>query len=186
MAEATKQIISSKQSENLGKISRYDTPGISLSNAFTHFLGLDSNDASALIDYEKCFTSEIHYKAGETIFATGSEGDGFYVVLSGSVMVLSEDRRDKSSGAGVQRMKRNMVESGQLSRMLSVGSVFGFVDFILKRPRRFSAVAGKDSIIAICHRSGLDNLKKEKPELDRIVDKMLLLCSAVELAAKDP
>ena len=192
MAEAPSETLPFRRLEDLVTVSG-DTPGISLSTAFTHFLGLEAHDAAALIDYEKygkAFHSETLYKAGETIFASGTDADGFFVVLSGSVAVLSVSAASNAilSGAGMQRIKqrRNVVESGQLSRVLSVGSVFGFVDFVLRRPRTFSVVAGKDSIIAKCHRSGLDDLKKEKPDLDRIVDKVLLLCSVVELATKDP
>jgi CRP-like cAMP-binding protein len=90
------------------------------------------------------------------------------------------------SGAGIQHVKRrNVLESGQVSRVLSVGSVFGFVDFVLKRPRTFSVVAGKDARVAKCHRSGLDELKLENSELDRIIDRVLLLCSVLELATRD-
>lgn len=172
-----------------------DTTGISLSTAFTHFLGLEPHDAAALIDYEKCgraFHSETLYKAGETIFASATNSDGFFVVLSGSVVILG-DRSDSGgasnailSGAGMQHIKqrRNVVESGQVSRVLSVGAVVGFVDFLLKRQRTFSVVAGKDSLVAKCHRSGLDELKRENPDLDRIVDKVLLLSSAVELSTR--
>lgn len=62
----------------------------------------------------------------------------------------------------------------------------GFVDFILQRPRSFSVVATKDALVAKFHRSGLDELKAKNPDLDRIVDKVLLLCSVVELASHDP
>ena len=64
--------------------------------------------------------------------------------------------------------------------------LLGFVDFILQRPRTFSVVAGKNALVAKCHRSGLDELKAENPALDRIVDKVLLLCSVVELSTRDP
>ncbi|KAL7542533.1 hypothetical protein ACHAXR_011871 [Thalassiosira sp. AJA248-18] len=194
--EAPCQSLSFRRLEDLVPVSG-DTPGISLSTAFTHFLGLEPNDAAALIDYEKCgkaFHSETLYKSGEVIFASRMNADGFFVVLSGSVVVLVEDRSVSGasnsifSGAGMQHIKqrRNIVESGQVSRVLSVGSVVGFVDFVLKRPRTFSVIAGKDSLIAQCHRSGLDELKKDNPDLDRIVDKVLLLCSVVELATRDP
>lgn len=68
-----------------------------------------------------------------------------------------------------------------------VNACEGFVDFVLERPRTFSVVAGSDNtLVAKCHRSGLDRLKAENPVMDRIVDKVLLLCSAVELASRDP
>ena len=110
------------------------------------------------------------------------------MVLLSDEPVISGTSNSILSGAGMQQIKqrRNVVECGQVSQVLSVGSVFGFVDFILKRQRTFSVVAGKDSLIAKCHRSGLDQLKRENQDLDRIIDKVLLLCSAVELATRGP
>ncbi len=171
-----------------------DTTGISLSTAFTNFLGLEAHDAASLIEYEKrgkTFHSEDLYTAGETVFSSGAEADGFYVLLSGSAVILLDDKLvgDSSirSGAGVKHLKRrNVLESGQISRVLSVGTVFGFVDFVLRRPRTFTVVAWRDSLVAKCHRSGLDALKRENADLERIVDKVLLQCSVVELAARDP
>jgi hypothetical protein len=172
-----------------------ETTGISLSTAFTHFIGLEPHHAAALIDYEKkgkAFHSEKLYKAGETIFLSGTDADGFFVVLGGSVVILQDQQSAASSshkilsGAGMQHVKRrNVLESGQVSRMLSVGSVFGFVDFVLNRSRTFSVVAEKDARVAKCHRSAMDELKKENPELDRIIDRVLLLCSVIELATRD-
>ena len=170
-----------------------DTTGISLSTAFTNFLGLETHDAAALIDYEKrgkAFHTEDLYTTGATVFSSGAEADGFFVVLSGSVVILLDDRSVGNSsirsGAGVKHVKRrNVLESGQISRVLSVGTVFGFVDFVLKRPRQFTVVAWRDALVAKCHRSGLDELKRENTELERIVDKVLLLCSVVELAARE-
>lgn len=176
-----------------------DSSAISLSTAFTHYLGLDQSDTSALINYEndgKAFHTETYYESGDTIFASGeeAEADAFYVVLSGSVVLLADASVNRGSnailsGAGMQHVKQRRSSGagiGQVSRALSVGSVFGFVDFVLKRPRTFSVVAGKDSLIAECHQSGLDELKQNNPDLDRIVDKVLLLCSVADLATRDP
>lgn len=173
----------------------HNAASISLSAAFTHFVGLEPHHAAALTEYEKqgkTFHSEKQYKNGETIFLSGTDADGFFVVLGGSVVIVQDDRSVTSShailsGAGIQHVKRRNVvlESGQASRVLSVGSVFGFVDFVLNRPRTFSVVAGKDAIVAKCHRSGMDELKRENSELDRIIDRVLLLCSVVELATRD-
>ena len=78
MAEAPNNSLSFRRIEDLVSVSG-NTPGISLSTAFTHFLGLEMHDAAALIEYEKCgkaFHSEILYKAGETIFASETNADG--------------------------------------------------------------------------------------------------------------
>ncbi|KAL7430923.1 hypothetical protein ACHAXH_003229, partial [Discostella pseudostelligera] len=182
LAEAPTDSLSFRPPQELISATR-DTTCISLSTAFTHFIGLEPHDAAALIEYEKqgnAFHSEKLYTSGETIFLSGTDADGFFVVLGGSVLILQDDRLVASShaifsGAGIQHVKRrNVLESGQVSRVLSVGSVFGFVDFVLKRPRTFSVVAGKDARVAKCHRSGLDELKLENSELDRIIDRVLL------------
>ena len=169
---------------------------ISLSNAFTNFLGLEEKSAAALVEYERhgrSFHTETSYTSGQTIFSPGTIADGFYVVLSGTVAVLLDDRfgggsQTIMSGAGWQKLQRpnmNVLQDGQISRVLSVGSVFGFVDYILKRPRSFHVVANgaKNALVAQVSEAGLDELKKKTPELEQIVDKVLLLCSVVELAA---
>jgi len=166
---------------------------ISLSNAFTNFLGLEEKSAAALVEYERngrLFHTETMYTSGQTIFCPGTNSDSFFVVLSGTVAVLLDDRFGASqtilSGAGMQKLQRpmNMFQAGQISRVLSVGSIFGFVDYILQRPRSFHVVAGaKNALVAQVSRAGLNEVKNETPELERIVDKVLLLCSVVELAA---
>lgn len=40
-------------------------------------------------------------------------------------------------------------------------------------------------VLLQCHQDGLDSLKAENLALSGIVDKVLLLCSVVELASKD-
>eukprot|EP00804_Cyclotella_cryptica_P022108 CCRYP_011586-RD/>CCRYP_011586-RD protein AED:0.09 eAED:0.09 QI:247/1/1/1/0.36/0.5/12/380/966 len=149
---------------------------ISLSTAFTHFIGVEPDHAKALEEYEKSklsFHTETRYKLGETIFCSGTNADGFYIVLSGSVVILKDGNRSDNeivSGAGKQHVitRRNIIESGQVSRILSVGSIFGFVDFVLQRPRTFSVVAGAENVlIAKCHRDGLDRLKADNPAMDR-------------------
>ena len=60
-----------------------DKSRISLSTAFTTFLGLEKEDAAALVEYEKghkAFHIETSYSKGETIFSSGDESDGFFVI----------------------------------------------------------------------------------------------------------
>ena len=181
-------------SNRLGALSTADgvNSRISLSTAFTTFLGLEKEDAEALVEYEKghkAFHIETLYTKGETIFSSGDKSDGFFVILQGSIIVLLDDasRGGAStifSGGGIRvRNRRRITESGKASRVQTVGSVFGFVDYVLNRNRSFTVVAGKECLVAKCKRSGLDELKRENPNLDRIVDKVLLLCSVVELAS---
>ncbi len=71
---------------------------------------------------------------------------------------------------------------GDVGAFIPTGGIFGFVDYVLDQPRLFSAVAAKDkTFIARLHRQGLLKLKAESPELDRIVDRVLLQISMQEL-----
>ena len=59
----------------------------------------------------------------------------------------------------------------------------GFVDFILEKTRSFGAVAkSNNTIVAKINRDGLDGMKVKSPELQGLVDKLLLQASIRELA----
>ena len=61
--------------------------------------------------------------------------------------------------------------------------MFGFVDFLLKRPRAFGAVATEDGVaLARIRRERLDRLKSDNPEVYRIVQNVILQASVMELA----
>lgn len=198
-----KSLVAEKPTNLISKQLLTNLPGastsISLSTAFTQF-GLEPDHVKALEEYEKSgksFHSEAMYKAGEMIFSSGTNSDGFYIVLAGSVVVLkdggSPDGNEILSGAGRQQFtsRRNIVENAQVSSIHPVGRIFGFVDFVLQRPRTFSVVAGAENTVVAkvslsswfnvyaaemltilaffsqCHRDGLDKLKAENPDLDR-------------------
>lgn len=105
---------------------------ISLSAAFTNFIGVQPDHAKALDDWEKSgksFHIETKYNAGDTIFSAGTNADGFFIVLSGSVVVLKDGKnedKDILSGAGRQQSsRRNIVDGNNVSSVLSVGRIFG-------------------------------------------------------------
>jgi len=165
---------------------------ISLSTAFVNLLGLNQVDTTMLEAFERKeapFHDETEYHSGEAIFQQGSLSDAFFVVLSGSVAVFRGERistvTNILSGAGnVQsvRARREGSELGEVSAFLPPGSVFGFVDFILIRQWEFSAVAAKDNtLVARLHRGGLERLQAESPELNHIMDKVLLQAAILEL-----
>jgi CRP-like cAMP-binding protein len=99
------------------------------------------------------------------------------------------DRGGILSGAGFMPLsKRHSFEEkaedlGLINQYLQAGAIFGFVDFILDQPRRFGAVAKGRAVVAQISRGDLTNLKAENPELQRIVDKVLLQASIRELSA---
>lgn len=157
---------------------------------------------------------ELVLKSGETIFSTGDDPDAFYIILSGSIVVHRQEITKKltmskisyekpelktqqsnehkivtGAGALTHSMRKHSFadktdELGEQKKYLQLGSVFGFVDFILGKKRSFGAVAkSDDTVVAKVHRKGLDGLKEESPELQRLVDKLLLQASIRELAA---
>ena len=92
------------------------------------------------------------------------------------------------SGAGLlsHSTKRHSFQEksgdlGAINKYLQLGAIFGFVDFILDQNRRFGAVAKSKAVVAQINREGLDELKSKNPELQRIVDKVLLQASIREL-----
>lgn len=105
-----------------------DLTSINLTTAFIHYIGVEPEHAKALEDYEKSgrsFHVEEKFKAGETIFSAETNSDGFYIVLSGCVVVLKDGKVDDGaifSGAGKQQTssKQNIAEKN-----LSVGRIFG-------------------------------------------------------------
>eukprot|EP00978_Attheya_sp_CCMP212_P021387 scaffold62347_cov53-Attheya_sp.AAC.2 len=167
---------------------------LSLSSVFSHYLALDEVDARLLEELEnhgQSFHQELHLQAGEAVFTVDDPSDAFFVVLSGSVTICQNELINKNatqsfaSGAGSVIISKHNSVIGQGGAILNVGSIFGFVDFILERPRHFSvmvATKGSTTVIAKIHRSGLDRLKATNPAFDRMVDKVLLQASVLELA----
>jgi len=175
----------------------------SLPAVLAHFLGLEEKDMYLLDGFSngdgKSFHEELEYQSGSVIFSNYQKSDGFYIVLAGSVGVLDPSKTTRSvspkiiSGAGVvprQRHRRkpsfqkkaSQDAIGDVAAILKVGAVFGFVDFILEKERTFSAIAAQENtVLAKLSREGIRNLKQH-PELDRIVDKVLLQASILELA----
>ena len=96
------------------------------------------------MDYEKqgkAFHSEILYNVGDTVFTSGTEADGFFVVLSGSVVILMDDSKTQ---AGLKQIKRrNVLESDQISRVLSPGTIFASLIMSLRNQAPSLLLLGK-------------------------------------------
>jgi hypothetical protein len=149
----------------LAQAERNNSKPWTVSKAFTTLLGSDHFDDATLLqafeEEEGAFHEEKKHGKGEIIFERGTHSDAFFVVLSGSVRLFYAN----------------------VSRTLTEGCVFGFVDFIMEKSWSFNAVAAKDgTVVAKFHRDGLARAKAEDPALDRIVDKFLLQASILELS----
>jgi CRP-like cAMP-binding protein len=172
-------------------------PVSSLGEVFSHILGLTMHETELLVERLKdigdnTFHDESTYAAGDVVFRYNSNADEFFVVLRGGVaLIRGEPTRQRTakiiSGAGevkqLQGSFSNLVEAGDVKAFLRVGGIFGFVDFILDRPRLFSAMAStENTVIARLSRTKLDRIKDENPELGKIVARVLLHASVLELA----
>ncbi len=160
----------------------------------SHFLGMEEKDMFLLDGFSTVnFHREVEIHAGSNIFAKGDHANEFYIILSGSVGLIDPLKYAKKtspkivSGAGIVKLSK-LDKRSDTNRTLSsgiilkVGSVFGFVDFILEQSRTFDAVCAKNNtVIAIISHAGLRSLKDKDPSLERIVDKVLLQASILEL-----
>jgi hypothetical protein len=70
-----------------------------------------------------------------------------------------------------------------VASMWPVGGIFGYVDFLLQRPRVFRTVAtGTDTVCAKISLSKLNLLQNEDPILDALIQRVLLQVSVLDLA----
>jgi hypothetical protein len=125
--------------------------------------------------------------------------------LKGAVALRidEDDRRyrEKSqthivSGAGLVRSTgsmSNMVDSSLrhdsddlltvVTSVWPVGGVFGYVDFLLERPRHFRTMASQnDTVVAKIAMADLRRIQQEDPVLDGLVQRVLLQASLLDLA----
>ena len=171
-----------------------------VSSVFSHILGLETKDRK-LLDYfdhqgSHAAVQNMQLHSGKLVFAKGDPTDAFYVVLSGTVAVLLDEKgghgssKQILSGAGAVEPRAVAREGSDLTdkvgTFLRVGSIFGFCDFVLERARVFGVVAVKDgTVVARVTRSVMDRLRLERPDLERIVEKVLLQTSVLELSNSD-
>lgn len=175
----------------------------SLSAVFSRLLGSPHSDIPILRELDGMkYHCEINYEPGEIIFEKGTEPDGFLVVLQGAaaVAISSDDPRFQSysskrhivSGAGrVQQRKTSssFVESSLeedevvVASLWPVGGVFGYVDFLLDRPRNFTAVATQEStVVAKMNMSQIRQLQEDSPELYQNLQRVFLRVGLLDLA----
>jgi SulP family sulfate permease len=166
-----------------------------ITTIISHMLGLEQDERKVLRALEdERYHEEITFKAGQLVINKDTYPGAFYVVLKGSVAVTTSGVKNRKivSGAGpVQHQSRasamldpslKMNDDALLS-IWPVGGVFGYVDYILERPRRFKAVAAQDgTICAKFSRSQMLLLRSENPELDGIMQRVLLRASIMDLA----
>lgn len=169
----------------------------SISTIISHILGLDENEQKIVeVMNDERYHKEVKYHAGELVFSKDTIPTSFYIVLKGCVAVATLEASHKGpilSGAGpVQQSRRSsalmdpsmqMHKDGSLISLWPVGGVFGYVDFMLERPRRFRTVAAQDdTVCAKISRSDMALLQSENPALEGILQRLLLRASIMDLA----
>jgi CRP-like cAMP-binding protein len=180
--------------------------GSTLAFVFSRILGCSSQEERTLNKLNgKRYHEEIHLRAGEEVFSPSSHSDAFYVVLSGAAAIAIDQNdpryKEKSrtrivSGAGVVRhfgststiLDPSIRQDSATSPMVvtsiwPVGGIFGYVDFLLERPRYFRVIATQSgTVVAKITMSNLHLMQNEDPVLDGLVQRVLLQASLLDLA----
>ena len=171
-----------------------DVPKETLPHIFAHVLGLHDSDLSQLSVLEKDeFHEEKVFSEGDVIFRRDTTADAFFIVLKGAVALVREDyiKQNTSStiisGAGHVQMSQSPLrmakEIGDIRAILQTGTIFGFVDFLLDRPRTFGAISSQGgTVCAMITHARLDQLEATNPDVHAIFQKVLLSSSVMELA----
>ena len=174
----------------------HDESENSITTVISHVLGLDSEERKIVEALEdERYHSTLHLGAGDLVFAQSTYPNAFYLVLKGSVAVSKRGSQRQSrivTGAGPVSQpgssSRLLGQSlsdmdGSLISFWPVGGVFGYVDYMLERPRRFQTVAAHDrTIVARFNRSQMALLRAENTSLDVIMQRFLLHASIMDLA----
>ena len=179
----------------------------SLADVLVHLLGSDDAERLVLQSLNStCYHDELVLQSGDYVFHRRTYPDAFYIVLSGVVVnstsseaVRGRQERPVLSGAGLVDTKRvgsasNLFDEGfksssdahriaLVATLWQVGSVFGYNDYLLDRPRTFGAVATLDGtkVARITH-SRMNLAQTGDPALYAVLQKLLLHASTIDLA----
>jgi CRP-like cAMP-binding protein len=187
--------------------SQIDPAARSLPNILAHMLGTSTEIKEVLDRLEDGrYHEERDSKSGDFVFQMKSHSDAFYVVLQGCIAnsthtSYASNRQQESvfSGAGlvhssgrlnstdnlfdtasVDQQGQDVVKS--VATLWRVGGIFGYLDFLLERPRTFRAVATQDGTrLARVTQSHLNLMQSEDPVLYGIMQRVLLHASTLDL-----
>jgi len=120
-----------------------------LSVIFGRILGMNSNEEKQLLSSFDSGGSadidEIELIEGQTVFKEDDLSDGFFVVLRGSISIRREEEQRRSIrpptmlSLSVRSSQIEQTNSIDIASTLSVGGIFGYVDFAIQRRRSFNA-----------------------------------------------
>ena len=183
--------------ELIGPVDEAGVPKETLPHVFSHILGLHDSEFSKLSVLEnKEFHEEVVCHEGDVIFRRDANADAFFIVLKGAVALVREDYIKPNqnstiiSGAGQVQLNQSPLktlkkakEIGDIRAILQIGTIFGYVDFLLERPRTFGVISSQDgTILAKISHERMDQLEVTNPDVYRIFQSVLLQSSVMELA----
>ena len=187
-----------QDSPSLRVRQKLDPQANSLGSVIAHMLGMNSMkelDILKRLD-DGCYHEEMTLKSGQMLFEKGTHSDSFFIVLTGTVANATKSKREADrlrqpvvSGAGIVRIESSgsiHAEEGlvrtEAATFWHVGGVFGYVDFLLERPRLFRALASMDETkVAKFSHSGMNLLQQKDTELFGVMQRVLLHASTIDL-----
>lgn len=175
-----------------------------IADVLAHILGTDEKERELLKQLDSSrYHDELELKSGQYIFHRNTYPDSFYVVMAGVVanstsseIMQGRQTRPVMSGAGLVAPKRvgsasNLFDEAYkaqnsdkaVATLWQVGSVFGYNDYLLDRPRTFGALATLDGtkVARITH-SHMNLASTEDPQLHNLFQKLLLHASTLDLS----
>jgi CRP-like cAMP-binding protein len=186
--------------------SEIDPAARSLPNILAYMLGASTEIKEALDRLEDGrYHEERDLKSGDLVFQTKSHSDAFYVILQGCIAnthtSYASNRQQESifSGAGLVHSSGRLSSTDNLfdaatidqqgqdvvkaaATLWRVGGIFGYLDFLLERPRSFRAVATQDGTrLARLTQSHLNLMQSEDPVLYGVMQRVLLHASSLDL-----
>jgi hypothetical protein len=179
----------------------------SLSNVLSYVLGASNEERSILVRLEdQRYHDEVDVKSGDHVFRKNTYPEAFFVVLQGCVAnstssahAIERQKEPVLSGAGLVKLQRagsssDLFDQGFLDQqnecpdkgvtsLWQVGGVFGYLDYLLERPRRFQTLATQDGTkVAHFTHSHMNLLQAEDPPLHSMIQRVLLQASNRDLA----
>lgn len=139
----------------------------------------DNNNAMQLGgDNHQYHNTKILSGAGPIIHHTPAAAAGVRKQESYNNNESNSSDRNRS----LMRLGSSSSSSSSSKKYLRLGSLFGFVSYILEKKRNFSAIArNDDTIVAKISRDTLSRLSRESSDLEKLVVKLLLQASTREL-----
>jgi CRP-like cAMP-binding protein len=174
-----------------------------LGSVFARILDSQPAEEETLRGFDtKKYHREVEFKAGQKIFAQWSNSDALYVVLKGAVassvgrrQTVYRHRQQIVSGAGLVKtnsasqsrlLDPELHETGEspvVATLWPVGGIIGYSDLLLDRPYCFGAFATQSgTLVARITRADMTSLKREEPQLDALLNRVLLRTSLLDLS----